>query len=397
MGGIQKIKILFISHESSLYGAQISLLQLLNGINRDIYELFVITDNDGPLVEEVRKIGIAVLISDVSRWITDSGSKSFRNFGGLVKSLPSSVRRITKFIEAQKIDVVYTNTVTCIGGAIAAKIKKKAHIWHIRENIRNNLNNASYIPKRLIPFVVAFFSDQIITNSYSLRADFFNEAIKKIDIVYNGINVERFSGYIKGILKKDLSIGEDKKLIGIIGGVFPNKGHETFLRAAQLIKKQFPNVVFIVVGDGQNSFLLKLKHLSQKLGIYDSVYFLGWRGDIEKIMQDIDLLIVASEQETFSRVVIEAMAAAKPVVSTRCGGPEEIIVNGVTGLLVPVGDAERMTTATVRILTNNSLSESFGKAGRERAESVFSEKRYVSSIETLILKTVRGTESGGRY
>ena len=152
------------------------------------------------------------------------------------------------------------------------------------------------------------------------------------------------------------------------------------------MRSSFEDVAFVIVGDGEEKLIKELTAKVRDLGLEYALRFVGWRSDIDKIFADIDLLIVSAEQEAFGRTIIEAMAAGVPVVATKCGGPEEIIGDGTTGILVPVNDADQMAMAATRILSDNVLATRFAAAGRIRAHEMFGVNTYVANIESIINK-----------
>ena len=121
-----------------------------------------------------------------------------------------------------------------------------------------------------------------------------------------------------------------------------------------------------------------------------SVKLTGWWPEDKKneLLAGIDILVVSSEQESFGLTIIEALAMETPVVSTRCGGPEEIIKDGATGLLVKVKDNVDMAKAIIHLLNDPPFASNIGVAGRQDVLSRFSEKQYISGIQQVIEDTI---------
>ena len=141
-----------------------------------------------------------------------------------------------------------------------------------------------------------------------------------------------------------------------------------------------PRAVLLIVGDDQHggSYQVILEHLSAELGITPSVRFLGHRRDIPGIMQALDILVLASSNEPFGLVLVEAMAAATPVVATNAGGPPEIVVEGETGLLVPPERSDLLADAVVNLLADRTLADRFARAGQQRALALFDYQTMVA-------------------
>jgi glycosyltransferase involved in cell wall biosynthesis len=234
--------------------------------------------------------------------------------------------------------------------------------------------------------LVSLFSDRIIVPSETGK-----EGIKaryrdgKIRVVNNGVDLKKFSHMdSRQGIRKELGIGQDVKIVAMIASVVEMKGYLEFVEAAKRVSKDMENVIFISVGrefglDGQ-----KIRNRAKVSGISDKMRFMGFREDIAEILQSVDLVVLASWIESFSRTVCEAMAASKPVVATRCGGPEEIVVDGVTGLLVPIKSPENLAEAILKILGSEQVRKRMGEAGRGRAEELLDVREYVSKIEKVI-------------
>jgi len=377
-------------------GAETSLLILLSRLDLATFEPYVIVPDYGSLVKEIEKLQIPCFIKFISQWIPYKKKWGLLHFREFLGSLRSRAWAIATIIEKHFIDIVYTNTVTCIDGAVAAYITKKPHIWHIREHIKGNRSLKSYLPNTWVPWIVAALSNHVVVNSRNMYKYFETKMSQgKITLIYNGVDLERFtiSSNTNEYFRNELGINMKTKIVLIVGTLIPAKGHTTFIKSAKIIKNQHEDVAFVVVGIGEKKTEDNLRQLIADLNLPRSVYFLGWRDDIDKIMQSADLLVSASEREGSSRVIIEAMASGKPIVSTICGGPEEIVVDGKTGFLVRVGDPRGMSNAIIKILKDPILATKFGKASRERAKEYFNERTYVRNIESVILKTFNGRQN----
>jgi len=188
-------------------------------------------------------------------------------------------------------------------------------------------------------------------------------------------------------LRAELGLDGSTPLAGVVGQVVPWKGHRHFLAASAAVAERMPNARFLVAGDnrfGDHPALLdKLKGEARELGIGGKVMFLGWRGDAVAVMNALDVLVVSSETEAFGRVVIEAMACRKPVVSFRCGGPVEIIEHEKTGLLVTPYDTAEMADGIVRLLSDPAASEEMGRLGRQAVCERFSAAAHAAKVQDV--------------
>lgn len=368
-----------------------SLLALLAGIDRNAVTPLLLSPREGPLTEEVRKLGIQVVISKIEHWVAfgHAAKENYpRRWIRVLAGLKQRVQAITGIIEQFDIDIVYTNTVTVIEGAIAARMTRRPHLWHLREHVAGNKDLKALCPATLISRIVGMLSAQVIVNSQALAKAYTCKNLdRKVAVVHNGIDLNSFQP-IQGArdsLRQELGLGRDTRIIATIGSITPRKGHRVFIDAASRLRNYSDDVAFLVVGNGEEKYLKELVAKVKAAGLEDVFHFAGWRNDIDRILSAIDLLLVTAEQEAFGRTLIEAMALRIPVVATRSGGPEEIIIDGTTGFLVPVNDAEAMATAAARILSDSTLSSRLVAAGYLRAAEMFSITAYVRKIESIIL------------
>jgi glycosyltransferase involved in cell wall biosynthesis len=389
------IRVLFVSHDSSLYGAQQSLLGLLSRIDPNVIRSYVVTPYMGDLGRELEKLGIPVHVLPITRWVVsadEAATSRFRHYRQAIQGLRSRVAALVALIRAHAIEMVYTNTVTCIDGALAARATGLPHVWHLRERITGNRDLRSLLPVWLTHRLVIALASRIITNSNSLRNYYARVApLEKISVVHNGVDPEAFCPGPPRLpgLREELSLQAATRLVVMIASITPRKGQLLFAEAAALIRRAIGNVAFLVIGAGYGEYVKAVRARVEELGLNDCCHFLGWRSDVPDVLRASDALVVASDQEPFGRTVVEAMATGLPVVATRCGGPEEIIVDGETGFLVPVGDARAMADAVLAVLKDPDLARRLGKAGRRRAQACFSLQAYASAAQD-VLRQVAG-------
>jgi glycosyltransferase involved in cell wall biosynthesis len=211
----------------------------------------------------------------------------------------------------------------------------------------------------------------------------FSVSPAKIKIVYNGIDIMRFKDFKESTkLRNGLSISKKARIVGTVGKLSsPQKNIPLFLRSAKIVAGRLSDVRFVVVGGGR--LLNLMKNLSSDLGISEKVHFTGEREDIPEILDALDVFVLSSYKEGLPNVIMEAMAAAKPVVATSVGGVPELVVDGVTGFLVPSNDEEKLSQAVIRLLTNPEMSKEMGEEGRRRVSEFFSADRMIKEIESL--------------
>jgi glycosyltransferase involved in cell wall biosynthesis len=152
-----------------------------------------------------------------------------------------------------------------------------------------------------------------------------------------------------------------------------------FLDMAVDVARARPDVAFLVVGDGERRQALEEAARSRGLG--SRVHFLGWRADVDRVYADLDVVVLTSRNEGSPVALIEAMAAARPVVATRVGGVGELV--GDSGLLTGVDDAPALALGVRRLLDDPAMAAQLGQRGRSRVVPAFSRERLVADIDGL--------------
>jgi glycosyltransferase involved in cell wall biosynthesis len=144
--------------------------------------------------------------------------------------------------------------------------------------------------------------------------------------------------------------------------------------------------VFLIVGDGETKPAIVDRVAEAGLG--DRVRFLGWRSDLERVYADLDAVVLTSRNEGSPVALTEAMASARPVVSTDVGGVRELV--GAAGLLAPVDDADGLAAGVLRLLSSPDLAGDLGRRARARVISTYSEGRLVADMAALYARLLPG-------
>ncbi|MGE3511398.1 MAG: glycosyltransferase family 4 protein [Vicinamibacterales bacterium] len=236
--------------------------------------------------------------------------------------------------------------------------------------------------------LLARVTDRIVTISPRQREDIVSRyrvaAPAQVTIIPLGLDLEPLLQLTKNApdLRQSLGLAADAVVIGFVGRLVPIKDVQTLLRAFALARRQVRTLVLVVAGDGP--MRPDLVALAQTLGILGAVHFLGWwTGPLERLYATFDICALASRSEGTPVALIEAMAAAKPVVATAVGGVPDVVEHGVTGLLVAPGDADGLANAMVREAGDPDLRRCLGAAGREHVALHHSIERLVDDVERL--------------
>jgi glycosyltransferase involved in cell wall biosynthesis len=292
---------------------------------------------------------------------------------------------LVKLIRDRNIGLVHTNTSTVLSGALAAAFTRTPHVWSVHEVLR-------WEGGALSP-LLHFLSTRVTAISEAVAESMWQKfpwIKKKIVVIHNGIESGRFSDLPAGAaanLRRELQISPDVPIVSMVGRIGSWKGEYLFLEMAQKVAAKFTHVKFLIVGgvfDGKYHYLENLKNRVSRAGLEKQVSVTGYRTDIPAIISATDILVLPSVQpEPFGLVLLEAMAAGKPVIATNLGGPREIVQNRVTGFLVDHVEATEMADKVRQLLEDEALRRRMGLAGLARVKSKFSQQRYVEAYQRL--------------
>lgn len=213
----------------------------------------------------------------------------------------------------------------------------------------------------------------------------------RVKVLYNGVDVlPKYTPTEVVECRKELGLPEDHQIVGVVGNLYPVKGHQYLIEAIPAVLRTCPNTSFVFAGRGQLESELKAQ--VSRLGVEKRVHFLGLRQDIPRILAMLDLFVLPSLSEGLSMAILEAMIAGKPVIATRVGGNPELVIDEETGFLVPPRDSQTLAARLITSLTNKQQSATFAERGKRRAEGQFSLQNMVSSYQSLYDHCLR---SGG--
>jgi glycosyltransferase involved in cell wall biosynthesis len=399
---VDPIGVLIVAHDSQLYGAQRSLLDILSRFDRNRFSPIVLAPYPGPFTEALDVLGIPYFCGWVKRWIFEPRTLTFRELLrrpwrifrhpyslAIVSflSLAPRLLRIARLIHRHRITLVYSNTLTVLDGALVARLCRLPHVWHLREQVAGNQDLTFPFSVNWMPAFILRMSTLVIVNSFALKHEIFGDpSPAKVRVIHNGIDLERYRYALPIPIIHECP--QSERIIAICGAVQERKDIQTFVRAAFRLHEIHPDVHFLVIGQGQGAYFQLVKQQAANQGLGRCIHFLGYRSDIPEIFARIDILVSAAKIEPFGRTIIEAMAAGKPVVATRSGGPEEIIEDGVSGFLVDVGDDAAMAVRLAELLSNPHKIKAMGEQARlsvKRSFNLFDSVRRIEAIFDEVL------------
>jgi sugar transferase (PEP-CTERM/EpsH1 system associated) len=202
----------------------------------------------------------------------------------------------------------------------------------------------------------------------------------RIRTIRNGVDLTRFNPAYRASARASLALAGEQFAVGTVGRLVPVKDQATLLEAVALLRREGLEVALVLAGDGPLEGALRDR--AAALGITDSIRLLGHRRDVEVVLAALDVFALSSVSEGLSNTILEAMATGLPVIATRVGGADELVEDGVTGLLVAPGSPSDMSAALRRLL-DPSARKAMGHAGRRRVEAEFALSTMVKRYEAL--------------
>ncbi len=367
---IKPYNILYLANSGDIIGGgQISLIGLLDKLDRIKYNPIAVCPSEGELFDTLNKMGVKTQIVRM---------ETLRNLN--IFSWMKTVITLIRIIKRRKVDLIHSNgSRPTIYGGIAARLTKTSLIWHVRIADRD----------KLLDRFLTILSTKIIAISKAVqrRFEWLKEYKKKVTIIYNGIDVEKFNTETNGMkIKREFRIPSNVSVVGIVGRLDWYKGHQYFFEATKIVTKTIQNIHFLIVGDGE--YRSRLENQVKQLSLEKKVTFTGNRDDIPEVLAGINLFVLSSVSEGFGRAAAEAMACGKPVVATKTGGLSEVVEDGITGILVSPRDPDELANAIVSLLNDKEKRDKIGAAGRKRVEELFTIETNVKHTMDMYMKVL---------
>lgn len=348
--------------------------------------------------------GIETLICEFATRLNSNGFLSsicvFSGGGSLEKKLESEgvmvgcvekkegidltvIPRLRRFLREKGIRILHThNYAAWLYGVLAARgIRGLRHIHTEHSNIKKK--RRGWVERLLI-----HFTDRIVCVSDDVKRSMIEHqgiSSEYLNVIYNGVDTNRFcpNSFKRKLYKDELGIKHDALIIGIVARLAPVKDHSTLLKAFSKVSENIPEAILLIVGDGELKHTL-IKQTSE-IGLENNVYFLGERQDIPDLLNVMDIFVLSSLSEGHNMSLLEAMSTGLPVVATDVGGNSEVIVDGVTGFLVPSESPNILGEKIGTLLREEKLRLQMGKNGRKRAERYFNTNSMIKNYENIYL------------
>ncbi|MFN0070867.1 MAG: glycosyltransferase [Chloroflexota bacterium] len=380
----RKIRILRAITRLNVGGPSIHTIMLTKGLNPERFQTLLVTGVESATEGSMRYLaeenGVRPLVVE--------------SLGREVSPLNDfkSLLEMYRVIRRNRPDIVHTHMAKA--GTAARLAAWLARVPIIVHTYHGHVFHSYFSPRKTAVFLgieraLATMTDRIVVVGDKQRDEIAGFGVappEKLVPIPLGLPLEPLLAAhpARGELRQEMGLSSDAPVVGIIARLVPIKAHEYFLAAAANIRSQRDDVHFAIVGDGERR--LELEQTTRELGLTDRVHFLGWRRDMRPVYADIDVVVLSSLNEGSPVAVIEALAAARPVVATAVGGVGEVVEDGISGILVQPRDAEAIAAGVMRFLSDPAWSARVGLAGRSSVIPRYSVSRLVDDMERLYLE-----------
>lgn len=359
------IKILYVIWSLGLGGAERVVISLAKGLDKTKFQPTVCCLNGkGAFAHELEELGIKVI--------------ALNKKAGIDISVAS---KIIKVIKNNKIDIVHTHLWGAnFWGRIAAKLAGVKGIIVTEHNTDVWKSRLYFMFDKLL----SRWTDRIIVVSNSVKDFYVSKGIdeKKIEVIYNGVEIEKLQGCkeTRTLIKKEFGIKDDEKVLAIIGRLVPQKGHKYLFEALSQLNGSY-KIKLLVVGAGPIE--KDLRSTVCGLQLQGKVIFTGLREDVKDILSITNVLVMPSTREGLPMVALEAMAQGVPVIATKVGGVPDLVSDNETGILVESNNHFALKEALSKIIEDEGLTQRLGENAKKSVQEKFSIEGMLNKTQTL--------------
>lgn len=381
-----KGKLIAFFHQSSdMYGSDKILLYLAEGVQKLGGQPVVVLPDQGPLTRELEARGIefhTLPILKVTR-----ARFSVKGVMELACETWSALPAYDRIFCNRNVDLVHSNTIAVLGGALWARRQRIPHLWHVHEIIEH-----PWIAARIFPLMLRLFADYVVCNS---QATFqwlsgAQASLKmKMRVIWNGVHPPTaIDQNVAAEMQLRFRPDNVQQAIGLVGRINRWKGHCLLVDAIDILyNKGLRDFSVIFMGSpapGQENLEGELRQRIASSPMRNQILLQGFSSEIWPAYAALDIVCVPStEPEPFGLVAVEAMASGKPVVASRFGGLTEIVVDGITGLTFNPRDAHALASALETLLHDDALRAHLGRAGKERFDAEFSTSPMIERFASV--------------
>ena len=365
------MRVLYVSHSAGLSGAEQALLRLIGALDREAVEPVVLVPQDGPLIGRLQALGVETRV-EPTRWWIPATHWTAETFVEQLEGLEGRCEAVTRAVDATRPDLVHSNVVVSLEGAVAAARAGLPHVWHSRGLFGNGFPPSFFDDIAFFLGIVDRLADVVVCVSKAVEREAarYGSVAERV-VVPDGFDVEPLLAQrveTREALARRLGLDPSVRLVLALGGIQRRKGQKDLVEAAALLAREFPDVVVALAGHPSDpEYVAELDDLVRARGLERVVRSIGFHDEVHSLLVHSEVLVHPSLSEGFALSVLEAMAVGTPVVATRSGGPEEILEHERSGLLVEAGAPEALAEAIRRLLSDRTLAARLRREGPERA------------------------------
>jgi glycosyltransferase involved in cell wall biosynthesis len=373
------------------------ILHLINTFSAGGAELHLLT-----LCQQLQRQGVRVVVAYLREQVKGSMSlrPAFEREGIRTINLHADSRynwwytiRLLRLLFTERPDILHTHLPRADFAGILGRRLFPSLLW---VSSVHNISDKSWSGGWILPLFNFIWcrADAVIAISQAVKDWLVREkhvSPGKVTVIYYGIEASKFTGVDASVLKAP---GE-RAIIGTIGRLEHRKGHDFLIQIMPAILEREPNVSLVIIGHDPWEYGKSLQRLISELGLTDQVQLGGFHEDIPAFLHSLNVFAFATRSEGFGQVVIEAMAAGKPVVVSKIPPLTEIVEHGKTGFLVDSTDPQAFAQAILWCLTHPDAAQQMGKQGQERVYSYFSAERMATETRSLYRKLMKRSRYEG--
>lgn len=380
-GGLVGLRVTFITHYTELYGANLSLLNLIDGLSRRGVVSHVVCPEGGDLVRELVGRGVPVAVVPFEWWVSPHRTGGAQQLFQNVRRLRPLVAQLARW----GTDVVYSNSSVFAVGALAAAELERPHVWHAREFGRRDYDLWPDLGARLSRLVFRT-ADALVFVSHALRRALMGDSPPANSrVVYNGVAwAADFDRQRRAA--DSLRDRVQPFTFALVGRFRESKGQALAVRAFAELTARHPDVRLLLVGGaggtGDQGYMDGCRALAAELGVGDRVEFWGYVPDPERAFLSADAALMCSRSEAMGRVTAEAMSACRPVIGFDAGGTSELIDHDRTGLLYR--EPSELVACMARYAADPERARRHGGAAWAVARERHSVESYAAQIAEVL-------------
>jgi glycosyltransferase involved in cell wall biosynthesis len=381
------MRIAYLVHQSGV-GSERVVVNLLSALDRERFEPLVVLPVDGPLRAEIEALAVPVHILPLGWWIP----ATHWNAAGFLVQLEGIGERtdaLVALLERERVDLVHTHFIVTLDGALSAARLGLPHVWHSRGFFGGGFPPVWFDDTKFIFSAVDLLADAIVCVSRGVEAQAATVCrLASRPVIHDGFDLDAFLSRpveAPAALRARYGIADGARVVACVGGIQRRKGQLDLVEAVPALVREFPDLVFALAGTaGDAEYLAVLDARIATLGLERHVRRIGFEPNIRNLLSVSEALVHPSHSEGWGLAILEAMASGLPLVATRCGGPEEIVEDGISGLLVPVEDSPALGAALRRLLGEPEGARAMGRAAAVRARAFSLEEAARRTAEVYL-------------